>query len=189
MLGSLQTCVNQIVRLDDAAWNAFSQLFTESMLKRGEYFAEAGRQEHEIGFLTKGVVRAFYRNGEGQEYNKTFFTDNEFIGAYASLVMQVSNQINLQALTDCSILVANYNEITTLFEHHRTIETFARKMAEYFYVYKEKREIDLVLLQADERYKRFQQEYPDLENQIPQYHIASYLGITPTQLSRIRSKK
>jgi hypothetical protein len=54
---------------------------------------------------------------------------------------------------------------------------------------KERREIELVLLQADERYKIFKQEYPNLENLIPQYHIASYLGVTPTQLSRIRAKK
>jgi hypothetical protein len=58
--------------------------------------------------------------------------------------------------------------------------------AESFFLHKEKREIELVLLRADERYRIFKEEYPTLENLISQYHVASYLGITPTQLSRIR---
>ncbi|MOA17990.1 hypothetical protein D3C78_1382750 [compost metagenome] len=61
-------------------------------------------------------------------------------------------------------------------------------MAENYFVDKEEKEIEIVLLDADKRYELFQQKFPDLEQLIPQYHIASYLGITPTQLSRIRRK-
>ncbi|MGE4347904.1 MAG: Crp/Fnr family transcriptional regulator, partial [Flavobacteriaceae bacterium] len=63
-----------------------------------------------------------------------------------------------------------------------------RKLAEQFFVHKEQREVNIVMLDADKRYLIFQQEFPFLEQLIPQYHIASYLGITPTQLSRIRRK-
>lgn len=168
---------------------AYTQLFSEVELKKGDYFACEGRVETNLGFLKNGVLRAFYRSSEGLEYNKTFFTENEFFGAYSSLVTGQINQINIQALTDCTILMADYEGITRLFEEYREIEKLARVLGEYLYVYKEKREIELVILQADERYKRFRKEYPNLENLIPQYHIASYLGITPTQLSRIRMKK
>jgi len=65
----------------------------------------------------------------------------------------------------------------------------ARKLAEIFFVQKEQREIEIVLLDADRRYSLFQKQFPQLEQQIPQYHIASYLGVTPTQLSRIRRKR
>lgn len=73
-------------------------------------------------------------------------------------------------------------------KNNQDIERLARKLAELFFVQKEQREIDIVLLDADKRYLLFQKEFPGLENMIPQYHIASYLGITPTQLSRIRKK-
>jgi hypothetical protein len=76
-----------------------------------------------------------------------------------------------------------------LYDKYPKIERLARILAEYFFVRKEKREIELVTLEAKERYAIFQKEHPKLEQRIPQYHIASYLGITPTQLSRIRSKK
>jgi CRP-like cAMP-binding protein len=188
MLNPLKNYIQQFISLGDHEWKHFSKLFTETELKKGDFFAMEGRSETSIGFMISGVVRAFYRNNEGIEYNKTFFTDNEFFGAYASLVTLDKNQINIQALTDCKVLIANYQAITALFVEYRQIETLARLIAEKFYVNKEKREIELVLLQADARYKIFKLEYPNLENRIPQYHIASHLGITPTQLSRIRAK-
>lgn len=185
----LRKYISQYLALSEESWSVFYKLFSEVNLRKGVYFATEGKQAYEIGFLTNGVMRAFYRSKDGQEYNKTFFTDNEFLGAYTSLITGTPNKINIQALTDCTLLVADYKCIVSLFDKYRQIETLARLISEYFYIYKEKREIELVLMQADERYEVFKQEYPDLENIIPQYHIASYLGITPTQLSRIRARK
>jgi hypothetical protein len=85
--------------------------------------------------------------------------------------------------------VAEYQKITALFEQYRKVERLARILAEQFFVRKEKREIELVTLEAKDRYVIFQEEHPQLEQLIPQYHIASYLGISPTQLSRIRGEK
>jgi hypothetical protein len=85
--------------------------------------------------------------------------------------------------------VAEYQKITALFEQYRKVERLARILAEQFFVRKEKREIELVTLEAKDRYAIFQKEHPQLEQLIPQYHIASYLGVSPTQLSRIRGRK
>lgn len=186
---SLKRYLDHLLPLADDEWQSFSSLFSEERLEKGAYFSIDNRVETKLGFLLNGVVRAFYRNSSGIEYNKTFFIDNEFFGAYASLVTKQPNHIHIQALTDCRILTAHYSQITELFRPHRNIETLARLTAEGFYIAKEKREIEIVLLQADERYRLFKEEYPNIENLIPQYHIASYLGITPTQLSRIRAKK
>ena len=134
-------------------------------------------------------MRAFYRNNEGNEYNKTFFTDLNFVAPYSSLVTGHKNLINIQCLTNCTFQVADFGEITKLYDRYPKVERLARIISEQFFVIKEKREIELVTLEASERYEIFQKEHPNLENLIPQYHIASYLGITPTQLSRIRAKK
>ena len=185
----LRLYLEQILPLSEEEWQRFSSLFSEAKLEKGDYFAMDKRMETRIGFLLNGVVRAFYRSHNGIEYNKTFFTDNEFFGPYAALVTRQVNHINIQALTECTILTAPYSQVTELFPLYRKMETLARLIAEQFYIEKEKREIELVLLQADERYDLFKKEHPSIENLIPQYHIASYLGITPTQLSRIRAKK
>jgi CRP-like cAMP-binding protein len=84
--------------------------------------------------------------------------------------------------------VANYEQLTRLFAPYPDWERFARCHAEWLFVLKEQREIELVLLDAAQRYQLFRQQYPSLEQKIAQYHIARYLGVTPTQLSRIRAK-
>lgn len=185
----LENSLKSIINLSDSEWNNFKNCFSLERLSKGEHFALEGRKESNIGFIIDGVLRAYYRTSDGIEYNKTFFTKNDFFGAYAALVTGQNNKINIQALTEVTFLKANYKAITDLFEQNRGIETLARKIAELFYISKENREIELALLQADARYSIFKKQYPNLENLIPQYHVASYLGITPTQLSRIRVKK
>ena len=111
------------------------------------------------------------------------------VGGYSSMVTQLPNKINQQALTDCELLIGDFKKLTDLLDNHQDLERLLRKIAESHFVNKEKREVEIVLLEANKRYAIFQEEYPQLEQQIPQYHIASYLGITPTQLSRIRTQK
>jgi CRP-like cAMP-binding protein len=178
-----------LLPLDEKDWKVFSSLFSESVLKKGDYFAREGVVQHQLAFLVDGIVRAFYRNKDGYEYNKKFFLTSELIAAYSSLISKQPSRINVQALADCRILVADFDSIVTLFDQHPMLERIFRKKSESLYLYKEKRELELVCLQADERYQLFKEEYPTLEGHIPQYHIASYLGITPTQLSRIRARK
>ena len=185
----LKTFLNTLTPISSDSWIKFSGLFTPKVLKKGDYFLNDGQVAKEIGFLENGIIRAFYRNAEATEYNKHFFINPSFIGGYVSLTKDVPNQIIQQALTDCTILVANYAEIKKLYETHQDIERAARILAELSFAQKEQREIEIVLLDAEKRYQIFQKDYPQLEQLIPQYHIASYLGITPTQLSRIRKKR
>jgi CRP-like cAMP-binding protein len=188
-LSCLFSYVQQLSPLPEAAWQAFSALFSQHLLSKHAYFARAGKVENTIGFLVKGTIRSFYRDDQGTEYNKTFHVPYSFVGAYSSITSQQLNQIYIQALEESVILTADYREVVNLYNTFPALERFARKLAESYFVLKEKREIELVLLEAGERYLIFQKEFPGLENRIPQYHIASYLGITPTQLSRIRAKK
>lgn len=93
-----------------------------------------------------------------------------------------------QALSDCTIWRANYDVIERLSENNFELERLRRKIAERFFVGSEKKQLEMALLEAKERYSIFREGHPGFENIIPQYHIASYLGISPTQLSRIRQK-
>lgn len=136
--------------------------------------------------MSEGLVRVFYRTSDGSEYNKHFFTAPSTIGAYSSLVTGKPNQIYQQALADCTLFVANYAEFNDCCNRYPDLERIARRNAELYFAQKEQREVDMVLLDAGQRYQQFQREYGHLEQLIPQYHIASYLGVTPTQLSRIR---
>ncbi|WP_192348876.1 Crp/Fnr family transcriptional regulator [Algoriphagus sp. Y33] len=184
----LITFFKRLTPVSTESLEKFSGLFRPKMLKKGNFFITEGKVATEIGFLEEGIIRAFYRNKEAVEYNKHFFINPCFIGGYASLITGSPNQIIQQALVDCNIQVANFAEVQNLYESCPDLERGARRLAEQFFVQKEQREIEIVLLDAEKRYQLFQKDFPQLEQLIPQYHIASYLGITPTQLSRIRRK-
>lgn len=118
----------------------------------------------------------------------TFFTDNTFMIALTAIVTKNTNLINIQALLDSVVLELDYQKFTRLFDEYQILERLVRKIIESEWAKKETREIRLVIDDATARYMYFREEHPGLETKIPQYHIASYLGITPIQLSRIRSK-
>jgi len=185
----LKSYLNQIVPFTESEMELFISLFSEKQFLKNDYFAVEGEYSTKLAFMSSGVVRAFYRNPQGNEYNKTFFSKKGFVAPYSSLVTNQKNVINLQCLTNCTFYVADFAKIKNLYDTHPKIERLARILAEHYFVSKEKREIELVMLDGKERYEIFKIEHPNLENLIPQYHIASYLGITPTQLSRIRAKK
>lgn len=187
-MDTLSTYIETFVDLTPLEKESFTALFSKTKLLKDDYFAVEGEYSSTLCFLKTGVMRAFYRNSAGKEYNKTFFTNSNFVAAYVSVTTKQRNAINIQCLTDCDILVADYDKITGLYARFPKVESLARRIAEYKFALKEKREIELATLDATKRYDIFREEHPGVENRINQYHIASYLGITPTQLSRIRSK-
>jgi CRP-like cAMP-binding protein len=184
----LKKFINSLSPITESTWKKVSSLFVPADLKKGEYFIKEKLVTSKIAFLQKGVIRAFYENEKGVEYNKHFFLPPCFIGGYSSLISGKPNQILQQALTDCNLLVADFNTFSRLYDTCPDLERVARKLAEWHFVNKEQREIEIVLLDANKRYLMLQQQFPGLEQIVSQYHIASYLGITPTQLSRIRRK-
>jgi CRP-like cAMP-binding protein len=185
-MNELKTYFNSISTLSDATWDKIAPFFKEGRLLKNEYFAQENKTAHQIAFLKTGVVRAFFINQEDKEYNKQFFVGQSLIGAYTSLLTGSLNLIAQQALTDCIIYTCDYSSLTKLYDEYPDLERFARKMAEFYFLEKEKKEIEIVLLDASQRYVLFKKEFPTLEQLIPQFHIASYLGISATQLSRIR---
>lgn len=185
---ALKKYIHNISSIKEETWEALKQIFKERVLKKGEYFVREGESSRKFAYLKSGIVRGFYQNDEGVEYNRSFFVTPAFIGNYASLITNKPSLSSQQALTDCRILVSSYNELENLYNAYADLERFARKFAENYFVKYEQKEIEIIFQNADKRYLSFQKEYPDLLQQIPQYHIASYLGVSPTQLSRIRRK-
>ncbi|WP_166967580.1 Crp/Fnr family transcriptional regulator [Yeosuana marina] len=184
----LKKYLNSLNLISESSWKKIETIFVKKPLNKGDYFIKEGQKAVKVAFLQKGIVRAFYRTENGKEYNKHFFTNPSFIGGYSSLITGRINTINQQAITDCEIIVADYDKFTSLYSSCPDVETAARKLAELSFVEKEQREIEIVLLDASERYLLLREQFPNLEQLIPQYHIASFLGISPTQLSRIRKK-
>lgn len=180
--------INSISPISEATFKVYASLFEKVELKKGTYFAKQGRVEKYFGIILDGVVRTFFTTQDGEEHIKSFGIPLTFIGGYSSLLANSKNEINVQAITNCTILKAPYIELTKLYPTHPTIETLSRRITEALFIWKEKREIQFLSLNAEKRYLQFRTDYEGLEFLIPQYYIAAYLGISPTQLSRIRRK-
>ncbi|MEM6377581.1 MAG: Crp/Fnr family transcriptional regulator [Bacteroidota bacterium] len=180
--------LNQISRLSRQTWLSIMAHATEIQLKKDDFFVREGEVSQEIGFLTQGIVRSYFTSKDGKEYNKTLFAAPSIIGSFVSIITGQPNRLPQQALTDCTVTKIPMWIIEELSKNQIEVERLRRKIAEQFFILKEKRELEMALLQADERYLIFRKEFPEAEQLIAQYHIASYLGISATQLSRIRKK-
>ncbi len=157
-------------------------------LKKGEYFQRAGEQSHKLGFVISGILRLYYTNEAGEEFNKSFCIKNDFVAAYSALLQNFVSRLSIQTLEETTLLVVGYKDYLQLLNQHMCWQILGRRIAENLFIKKEEKESQFLLDSAETRYFKFLKEYPHLEARIKQYHIASYLGITPVALSRIRTK-
>nr|WP_246032185.1 Crp/Fnr family transcriptional regulator [Leptospira fluminis] len=169
-------------------WNRAEGLYSFRKLEYGDFFVKQGKVPTEFAFVFSGQLREYYLTDQGDEYIKSFCFPGEFTGSYFDLLSEHPSTCNIRALSDCLLGVANFADFTALYEEHPAWERLGRKTAEFLFIKKAKREYELLALSAEQRYESLKKAYPKIEESIPQYHIASYLGITPVSLSRIRSK-
>lgn len=153
-------------------------------LKKGEYFLVQGSQCTKIGRLLKGVLRGFVLDTSGDEITTHFYCEGDMvIGSY---LPNVNVQMSIQALEDCELSIANYAEIMSHVNKDSDITKVVTTAFQQLNSQLQSRLVALLNLDSSEKYERFLTEYPGLINRIPHYHIANFLGITPTQLSRAR---
>ncbi len=130
----------------------------------------------------------FYQTADGKEFNKSFVAENQFLAAYSAFLTQSTPRYSIQALEDSHLLVADLKAIVSLFDERSCWERLGRVFTEQLFIRKETREAEFLLDDAKTRYQTFLGTFGALEDRLPQYHFASYLGITPVALSRIRTQ-
>ena len=157
-------------------------------IKKGETIVKEGQVCHSIYFIHAGVISLFLLK-DGEEHVKDFSLSGKFITAYTSMSTGQPSQIFLRAEQDCALSVWDASYFQELAFKNQHFALFACKIAQYLFYRKEKREISMLLQSAEERYQDMLKEFPLLAQQVPQYLLASYLGIKPQSLSRIRNKK
>lgn len=187
-LARLKKLLSWYVAFPDSNWSAAERLFCFRCFAPGEHIIEAGELVTELGFLLAGLARYYYLTPEGKEFNKSFVQAGQVVSSVSSLVAGKPAPFYIQALESCECLFLGYEKLCALCETDRNWERLARCLLEQLVIKKEGREADFLLLSAPERYEKFLVEYADVAARIPNYHIASYLGITEVALSRIRKR-
>jgi len=154
-----------------------------------DYFLRMGENSRSIGLITEGLFRIFHTDTEGNEYTKNFKTDGQFICSMSALLLIAPSRLNIQSLEYSKVFCINYDNILQLADQSFSWQHILRKIAENEYLEKEKRESDFLYYDSKDRYLNFIKENPDWDMRIQQRFIASYLGIAPETLSRIRSSR
>jgi CRP-like cAMP-binding protein len=163
-------------------------LFQTHTSKRGEFFIRAGDVPTTLGFVISGILRLYYVDADGNEFTKSFCAENSFVAAYSALLLKQPSRLFVQALEDTKLAIADYSAYRSLCESQKSLQQLNCKIAESLFIKKERRESTLLLDDAKTRYLNFLEEYPGLEARLKQHYIASYLGMTPVTLSRIRAR-
>lgn len=166
----------------------FINLLTKKEFKKSELIAKTGETAENFFFLTKGVVRSFVTEPNGKEHTRTLFRPISTTGSLNSLILKEPSVLNYECLTDCELYVGNFLEFKKLTLERIDFANQYNAILEGLFLKLESKIYDLSVLNATERYLKLKKEIPNIENLIAQYHIASYLNITPVQLSRIRKE-
>lgn len=182
----LKALIDQHVALEEGAWEKLQQSITFKHLKRKEHFLRQGELARHIGLITQGYARLYYLQ-DGKEITKDFNFENFFCGSYASFSLQQPSRFNVVAMEDLTLILLN-REIFRLFDLYPGLQKFGRLMIERMFIRKELRESSFLLDSAEERYRELRAQFPGIELRVPQKYLASYLGITPETLSRIRGQ-
>lgn len=175
----------QLADIPESEWCELEQYFKVMKFKKGEHLVHAGDSTENMYIITKGITRSYYIEHEGKEFNKIFLAEYEIASAYVEILLNVPARLNIQTLEDTEVLAVSFKEIEKMYQRDRSWNEIGRKIAEVFFILKEQREYEFLLLDAKSRYLNFVRKYGTIKNRIAQYHIASYLGITPVSLSRI----
>jgi len=166
----------------------FLALCKEKPINISDYFIREGETPFKIAFVIKGLFRYVYINSKGDEFTKGIITENNFISSYSAMILGKPSYFSIEALEGSQVLEIHWSEFKKLLDNDIFWVKFLLKFVEKGYIIKEKRERDLLLLDAETRYKNFLVDFPAIDQRIKQGIIASYLGIKPETLSRIRRK-
>lgn len=184
---SLISTIKQLVPLSAEEEIITKSLFTELNLKPGEYLLRDGQVCKHVAFINKGLVRYFINN-EGDERTMFFSKEGEFVCNYISFLPQVASDKNIQALEPTQLYLISYEKLQRFYREVAGAEKFGRMVIEQVFLSAIQQLDSLYTDPPDVRYQQFLTHYPDLTQRIPQYHIASYVGIKPQSLSRIRKR-
>lgn len=161
---------------------------TPRFFAKDQMLHRSGEVAKNVFFICSGLVRFYYISEDGKEYNKSFSQENQFAGAIQYTFQPEPSRFYIQALEPTQTLAISLQGLSKLYQQSLPWANLGRLHMEALAVKKTRREAGFLLDSAEQRYKSFLEQEPELARRLPLYHIASFLGITDVALSRIRTR-
>jgi CRP-like cAMP-binding protein len=187
-LTELQNYISSYFGITRENLEKVTSLFTESELKKGDFFIKPGQYCDKLSFVQSGFIR-FFANSQDKEITQWISSKGYFVTDLHSFIFKQRARWNIHALTDCKLYTiskANFEELNNIVPNWAEIE---KKFIAGCFTTLEDRVFTHLSLSAEERYDAFFESNKELFNQVPLQYLASMLGMSPETLSRIRSKR
>ena len=184
----IQKIRNSIILTSEAEEYIYS-ISKEKKVSKGEILIRQGQMVNKTFFVTQGSLRSFCVDKEGKEHTLQFAVTDWWISDFIAIYNHAPASLAVQSITDSVVIEFNFQKLAHIYLKFPEFELFQRKNLERHVVSLHKRILNQLQLSALERYNLFLEQYPNIEQHVPNYHIASYLGITQQSLSRVRAEK
>jgi CRP-like cAMP-binding protein len=181
--------VSRHIQLTPEEVTYFTSIIKSRTVRKRQYLLQAGDVNRFEIFVNAGCLRSYEVDDKGQEHIVQFAPEDWWTGDMYSFLTGEPATKNIDALEDTEVLLIEKSHLEALYVQVPKFDRFYRLLLQRAYITLERRISENLTLSAEERYNRFIERYPNLEQRLTQRHIASYLGITPESLSRIRRMK
>ncbi|RED49385.1 Crp/Fnr family transcriptional regulator [Seonamhaeicola aphaedonensis] len=180
--------LNSFISVSEGTFTELEAITSFRRVPAGTELVGLGDVPSKIYMLVSGIVRCYLTTESGKEFNKSFYLPTCFFASLTALIRKKPSIFVFETISDCKIYEIDYYKFRGLCKIDDSINTLYSKVLEGVYMKYESRLVELISLDAKDRYLALREQTPNVDELIPQYHIASYLGITAVQLSRIRKK-
>lgn len=188
MFDFLYQHINKKVSLTDEEWKIITSLFIPKKVRKKQYILQAGDVSEYMIFVNKGCLRSYTVDEKGDEHIVQFAIEGWWIGDMNSFLTGEPATFNVDALEDSEVLLLDFDSQEKIFDLVSKFERYMRLLLQSNYVAMHRRLVSAISTTAEDKYLRMLKQYPDLVQRVPQHMIASYLGLKPETLSRVRKK-
>ncbi len=178
--------VSNFTDVPSEEWEKVLGLHKLMYLGKNDFFLKAGDIPDKVAFIASGIFRVFFISESAEDKTLAFREEGRFLSAFNSSLENQRSWFSIQAMEEAVLLYISLNDYKKMLQGNICWQIINTKYMEEIYNEKEKREKELLSENAETRYRNLLERYPDIEKRIRQYHIASFLGISPVTLSRIR---
>jgi CRP-like cAMP-binding protein len=183
---ALKQYIRQMIDISEQDLSQLLSTATTRQYKRLQLLSSPGTVPNEIFFVIEGIVRVVITDNEGEEHTVHFAIENQFIADYSGYILMQPAMYSLQAVQHTAAIVLPRAAIDWGYAHLPHGQKLGRLVAEYYFIYQDHRIKNIYARTPAERYNSITDVFPNIHNRVPQHMIASYLGITPVHLSRLK---
>lgn len=188
MHNQLIQLISERAQLSDVERELCIQYFEPVLYPKNRVIEEEGKVPQYLYFVVSGFVRLFHYNDKGDEVTTHINCPPGFITSYSNFTNQIRSDENLECITECELLRITKTDLDLLTQKSPAFKDFSFLVFQKSLSYNEKRAKELATLTAEKRYLKLMTEHPELLHNVPMQYIASFLGMNPKSLSRIRKQ-